>query len=132
MYILFSPIGFIYAFIRIMTKTCIKTAFKNLSNYLFVIAISIDQKGNVIMAELFNDILIRNKYKLNSFNPTKYNTISKHLFGNEDETISSVLGKNSIKGTLTTTGKVLNWILSAIEPNHSIKSIEEDENFPNQ
>ncbi|MCF6349253.1 MAG: hypothetical protein L3J20_13320 [Flavobacteriaceae bacterium] len=41
--------------------------------------LSIDQMGNVAMQDLFNDIFtIKNGYQ----------------FGNEDETISSVLGKN--------------------------------------
>jgi hypothetical protein len=80
--------------------------------YLFKIALAIDQLGNVVCAKLFNIILITNiGYK----------------FGKEDETISSVLGKNKKQNTLRFLGKLLDLILDQIDKNHSIKSIEEDE-----
>lgn len=66
------------------------------------------------MALLFNKILI--------------SSYSEHLFGNPDETISSVLGKNKRKGTLIYLGKRLDAWLNGIDKDHSIKSIEEDEN----
>jgi len=77
------------------------------------LAVSIDQLGNVLMAPLFNLILI--------------DSYSGHLFGNPDETISSVLGKNKIGGNLLYLGKRLDAWLNGIDPNHSIKSIEKDE-----
>jgi len=74
------------------------------------VAVSLDQLGNVLYSELFNLILI-----------TKNAT---DLFGDEDETISSVLGKNKLKGNLSFLGDLLDKILDFIDPNHSIKSIE--------
>lgn len=63
-----------------------------ISKRLSKMALSIDQTGNVIMADLFNIILINKKgYK----------------FGDEDETISSVLGKNKINNNLKPLGKAL-------------------------
>jgi hypothetical protein len=62
---------------------------------------------------LFNDILIKK---------------GGHKFGNPDETISSVLGKNFLKGKLSLMGKGLNWILNLIEKDHSIKAIEHETN----
>lgn len=97
-----SPIGIVWS--------CIKRP----KDYFWRIAISLDQLGNVICAEPMNKILIE-KHSLNKF-------------GNPDETISSVLGKNQILCTLTTSGKILVNLLSIIDNNHSIKSIEEDEN----
>ena len=47
-----------------------------------------------------------------------------YKFGDEDETISSVLGKNKLTKTLTKTGKTLDWILEKLDRNHSIESIE--------
>jgi 8-oxo-dGTP diphosphatase len=102
------PIGFTYS--------CLLTLFKNgyaeLDNYLFKCAIADDQHANVYLAKLFNDILIQN---------------GGHKFGNPDETISSVLGRNQIKNKLSLAGKSLNWILNLLEKDHSTKSIEHDE-----
>ena len=80
---------------------------------MYKIALGIDQLGNVVCANLFNIILIR--------------SCSEHRFGNEDETISSVIGKNKKTGTLTFMGWVLDAILDAIQKQHSLLSIEDDE-----
>lgn len=74
------------------------------------IAISIDQFGNVLCQYLFNLILItKNGYK----------------FGNIDETISSVLGKNYKLHTLTILGYFLSVkILNSLDKNHIEKSID--------
>ena len=93
-----------------------KRKFKNGTNeiakWFYAWALSIDQLGNVVCKELFNDALI---------------TPSGIEFGNPDETISSVLGKNKLNNSLTWLGKSLDWILNKLDPNHSINSIEEDE-----
>lgn len=102
-----GPFGFLFTFI----KTIILWDIKYLNNYYWNIALSLDQLGNVVMSGLFNAILI-NKY-------------SEHLFGNPDETISSVLGKNFVGGTLTIVGWYLNMLLNKIEKDHTIKSIED-------
>ena len=86
---------------------------RELSNWFFRLAISLDQAGNVLADDLFNKILIK---KL-GFND----------FGNEDETISSVIGKNYQSNNLTKTGEMLRKMLYFFEKNHSIKSIEKDE-----
>jgi len=86
--------------------------FLNISQYLREVALSIDQLGNVICSDLFDITLInKNGYK----------------FGNPDETISGVIGKNQKLKTLTFIGKGLNKILNIIEKDHSINAIEEDE-----
>lgn len=127
LYLVFSPIGFVYAIIRVLTRVGFKEAWKQLRRYFMAIAVSIDQKGNVIMQELFNDLLIRDMFRLDSWDKDEpYHIVKKIPFGNEDETISSVLGKNYINGTLTPMGKLLDWVLCKLEPNHSIKSIEEN------
>jgi 8-oxo-dGTP diphosphatase len=102
----FYPIGFTYS--------CLLTLFKNgyaeLDNYLFKCAIADDQQANTYLAKLFNDILIQK---------------DGHKFGNPDETISSVLGKNFLIKKLSLVGRFLNWILNLIEKDHSLKAIEE-------
>lgn len=104
------PLGFLYKIIKVLFTEETKTY--HLSKYLRKVAISDDQKGNVIMGPLFNDTLI---------------TEDGHEYGNEDETISSATGRNVLKETLTTLGKRINAILSVFEEDHSVLSIEEDE-----
>jgi hypothetical protein len=93
----FAPIGVIYGIIRNP---------RGVADKLFKMAISLDQFGNVAMEETFNDILGKG-------------------FGDEDETVSSVLGKNKEAGTLKLTGKLLSFILNKLDKNHVEKSIEQ-------
>lgn len=103
---LIYPIGFLYSIVL----TLFKSGFKELDKYLFNCAIANDQHGNTFLAKLFNDIMIKP---------------NGHKFGNPDETISSVLGKNKLKGKLSFVGKTLDYILHILDNNHSIKSIED-------
>ena len=80
----------------------------------FQIAIAIDQLGNVVCARLLNLTLRKN---------------DGYKFGFEDETISSVIGKNQLTNTLTKTGRMLDSLLSDFQADHAIKSIE---NFTKQ
>ena len=75
------------------------------------LALSLDQLGNVIADDLFNWLLIHD----DGIAP----------FGDEDETVSSVLGKNHLANNLTALGKALRLLLHRIDPNHSVKSIED-------
>jgi hypothetical protein len=102
------PIGFIYS----LGLTLIKGGYKVFDEYLFRCALATDQHANSFLAKLFNDTLIKT---------------GGHKFGNPDETISSVLGKNKLMGKLSYFGKCLDFILHLLDNNHSIKSIEEDE-----
>jgi len=107
------PFGILYQFISIFKKRNKSIYF---SDYFFKIAQCIDQLGNVIYRELFNDVLIT--------------TASKNAFGDNQETISSVIGKNLEDNTLSKTGIWLNKILNLIQPNHSVISIEDNVNYP--
>lgn len=109
--ILFFPIGLLYTFTKTFLNVS-QTFIKRLRAYFFIIALSIDQLGNVIMQEIFNDLLI---------------LPGGNRFGNPDETISSVLGKNKLKNTLTRSGIILCKFLDLIERNHVEKSIEQNE-----
>lgn len=90
-----------------------KKAIPYYSTYIRQIAYSLDQLGNVLCKELFDFFLIQKK--------------SINLFGNPDETISSVLGKNELNKSLTIVGKALVWILNKLDYEHTKKAIEEDE-----
>jgi 8-oxo-dGTP pyrophosphatase MutT (NUDIX family) len=100
-----GPIGFIYGFFY----TLIKGGIKGLGEYLLKIAVSIDQLGNVMMQHLLNLLWIRK---------------GGYRFGNRDETISSALGRNKKLGMLTFFGRGIDSFLDAIDPNHSLNSID--------
>ena len=82
--------------------------FKDLG-YFKSSAVNLDRFGNFEFRTLFNLVLKKK---------------GGYEFGNFEETISSVLGKNQLKGTLTKTGKALVWVLDKIEKNHCKKSIK--------
>lgn len=103
---IFYAISFIYMLLRSFVH-------KGLKAYFYKIAFSLDQTGNVICAPLFNDLLIKP---------------NGHRMGNQDETISHVLGKNIETDTLYPFGKgIANTIdkaayLFAKEVNHCLNA----------
>lgn len=103
------PIGFVYFILKCVFTFQFKKFGIRFNQYFLKMAISIDQMGNVAMQEILNDTLIKNR---------------DYPFGDEDETISSVIGKNLKFGNLTVFGKALNAILDFLDPNHSLNSIE--------
>lgn len=100
------PIVSLYAVIKLL----LKKDTKKLKIWFYSTARHIDLFGNVIAADLFNDVLIKK---------------SGYRFGKRGETISSVLGKNIKTHTLTRAGKLLVKILDFIETDHCINSINE-------
>ena len=108
--ILTVPLGMLYGALKCILKFDFRLLFKKTNKYFRLLAISIDQMGNVAMQDLFDDVLI---------------TKNGYRFGNVDETISSVLGKNERQQTLKGLGKVLVKFLNFIDPNHALNSIEE-------
>jgi hypothetical protein len=101
-----APIGFLYAFIR---QTCSSKA-KSLNIYFIEVALVLDEVGNVTMQHLLNDILLIKQEKT-------------YYFGNKSETISSVIGKNSLTNTLSPLGQALNSFLNFLDKDHSLNSI---------
>jgi hypothetical protein len=95
------PIGWFYSLITL------RGDLKKLNSYTKLIALSINQLGNVVLSNLMNDTLIKeNGYK----------------FGNEDETISKVLGINKYYGKLTKLGKKISDILNWLDKDHVEKA----------
>lgn len=77
--------------------------------WLWNALISLDQLANVLLAPLLN-LLLRPRYR----------------FGFPDETLSSVLGKNSRAGSC----RFCRWVcrlLNRVDPAHCDKNIESDE-----
>ena len=79
------------------------------NSWHFDLAQAKDQYGNALCKYFFNVLLI---------------TKEGYPFGNIDETISSVLGKNKAKNTLTLTGKFIAWVLDKLEKNHVENAID--------
>tara|TARA_R110000851_G_scaffold327155_1_gene496399 strand:- start:1 stop:357 length:357 start_codon:yes stop_codon:yes gene_type:complete len=99
------PVGWLYSLFTL------RLSIKRLGSYFKTIAISIDQLGNVVLSNLLNDVLIdKNGYK----------------FGDEDETISKVLGINKANNTLLKTGKIVSSVLNRIDKNHVEKASKSD------
>ena len=74
------------------------------SAYLWRLATSIDQTLNACLSFILNDLMRFPK-------GTNY--------GNIDETISGVTGKNQLSNNLTRFGKTMNWFLNKLEKDHS-------------
>lgn len=85
--------------------------FKTINEYFRQTALDIDRYGNHNFRTLWNATMITNE---------------GYQFGNIVETISSVLGKNQLNGTLSKTGLTLVKILDLLEENHCINAIMED------
>ena len=98
LFICLAPIGFIT-----------QLFYKGRAKYLRNVAVSIDQNGNAVCEQLFNNLLITSKTQ---------------RFGNCDETISYVLGLNKQAGTLTIAGKAVCFLLNKIDKNHVEKAVK--------
>ena len=101
---------FLVAYLLFLPLTIFNALNVRKKGYFLDTAINIDKFGN----REFRFSL--NKYLITENSPFK--------FGNIDETISSVLGKNQRFGHLTKFGKVIYKILDTIDKNHCEKSIQ--------
>lgn len=103
-------LGMLYTLLRLPIAFSFRALLERWNHYFFVLAVSIDQFGNVVMQDLFHDLLLTKK--------------AQHFFGDEDETISSVLGRNKEMQTLSKMGLLLANFLDWLDPNHVLNSIE--------
>jgi 8-oxo-dGTP diphosphatase len=95
----FGTLGFLYSLV----------VSRDHSKYFRGMAESLDQFGNVICQDIFNLWLLK---------------AGGYEFGNIDETVSSVLGKNKLTNTLSRAGRKLEGFLNKMDDNHSIDAIE--------
>lgn len=100
---------YIIAYLLFLPLTVFNALNVKKKGYFKDTAINIDRFGNREFRFSLNKYLILEK--------------SPDRFGNIEETISSVLGKNQISNNLTNFGKSIAWVLDKIEKNHCIKSI---------
>ena len=106
--ILFIPLHIINFIVVVWTYRKKYSFLKTTNGYFRSEALSIDIYGNRAMRTTWNNLLI---------------TKEGYQFGVPNETISSALGKNQLRKTLTLTGKILVTILDIIDENHCINSI---------
>jgi hypothetical protein len=107
MLIIILPIVCVY----MVLKRLINGNGKMISVWCWRVSKAIDVFANIHGAEIFNDLLInKGGYK----------------FGNPQETISSVIGKNQRDETLTILGNTLRALLDVIEYGHCILSINNE------
>lgn len=106
LYLVLAPITMLYAIVKLIFKG-------GLSNYFHNLAFAIDQLGNVMIAPMANDVLIKKN--------------SPKLYGNPDETISHVTGINYLARTLTSFGYFVAHSLDAVDKNHVTKAAENEQ-----
>ena len=107
MLIIILPIVCVY----MVLKRLINGNGKMISVWCWRVSKAIDVFANIHGAEIFNDLLIKK---------------GGYKFGNPQETISSVLGKNQVEETLTILGNIIRAMLDIIEYGHCILSINNE------
>ena len=105
-YLTLSPITMLYAIIKLLFKG-------GLINYFHQLAFAIDQLGNVMIAPMANDCLLKKD--------------SPKLYGNPDETISHVTGVNYKAMKLTNFGYFVAHCLDAVDKKHVDKAADNDQ-----
>lgn len=111
LFIVLSIPGFIYELaVRLKNRDV-----SGLADYFYNAAASTDQSGNAYNVSLFNHTMIQ------------YKNDKAHRFGQRDEVISSVLGKNYRTKTQTKFGFFVDRVLHLLDPYHTVRSIEKDE-----
>lgn len=106
MYLILAPITMLYAIIKLTFKG-------GLFKYFHDLAFGIDQLGNVMIAPMANDLLLKKD--------------APKLYGNPDETISHVTGVNYISETLTDFGYFVAHTLDAVDKDHVTKASENEQ-----
>ena len=108
-----SPFAQLWAIGESFVNRTPREAFQRINDYYLQMAVAGDQRANSIVAALFNDIVIT--------------SASKNKFGNPDETVSSVLGKNKLDNTRSNLGRGLVYVLGKLDKNHSVESVDDSE-----
>lgn len=107
--LLWLPLSAINLVIVLIKNTNSRGFLKTMNNFFMSTAVDIDKFGNRNFRTVLNTVMIKD---------------SKSLFGNWNETISSVLGKNQRDGSLTKSGRALCTLLDLLDKDHCKKSIQ--------
>ena len=95
LFLFFGSIGFIYSILHRLLRS--------VGNYFWQIAVAIDELGNTVCQDLFNNIMRKR---------------GGHRFGNSNETVSYVLGVLKQEDKLLPIGRVVSWLLNKIDKHH--------------
>lgn len=109
LFLILLPYGLVFSIL--FNLLCSNNLINYFSKIFLKLAVGVDQLGNVVCGTLFNYLFIK-RHK------------TKNLFGDETETISSVLGKNLKTCSLTKTGLILVKLLNFLDKDHVIKYIK--------
>lgn len=115
--ILFPLFSFLFGFIYSLRYVYTDSFWKDLNMKMFKSALVYDQLANVWMKEILNDHCIQKD---------PFGSPIGYPYGDEDDTISDVTGRNERDGTLTKFGWGFTKFLSFVfGKGHSIESIDE-------
>jgi hypothetical protein len=106
----FFPIFILMGIVYSMKDVLTIPFWNTLSEKIYKSATLFSQLGNVWMKELLNDVCV-----------TKDGT----PYGDEDDSISDITGRNQRDGTLTKTGIGLAKFLNLLGKDHALESIDE-------
>lgn len=114
----FGVFAFLYTHIKFIARSIRKGSWSHFTSkmkaYYHQIAFGIDQLGNVICRDIFNDWFLKNH-------------LGRKEYGSPDLTVSHVTGVNEHGNHLTFMGRLLAGILNAIDPNHTDKARNNDQ-----
>lgn len=102
----FNILGLLYSLFRV-------GSFKGLNSYLLTVSISKDQHSNSVLKFLFNDVMTKK---------------GGYHFGNPDQTLSYVFGKNKELKKLNWFGMFWANFLNRLENNHVENAVTNEEN----
>ena len=94
--VVLSPLGFLYTALKNVFTLKFLTWLSQIQDYFLVLVVALDQYANVMMSDLFNDIMIKGK---------------GYSFGCPDDSIGYVVRRNGKKETLSLFGKFLLLII---------------------
>jgi hypothetical protein len=103
------PFAVVFAIVKGIYKRKLRDWSMTMNTYFYSMAFALDKFGNVLIAPMFNTIMIVTAPQF-------------LLFGNPNETISSCLGRNGMHGNLSWLGSCLCYLLNLIDENHCEKA----------
>jgi len=103
------PFAVVFAIVKGIYKRKLRDWSMTMNTYFYSMAFALDKFGNVLIAPMFNTIMIVTAPQF-------------LLFGNPNETISSCLGRNDMHGNLSWLGSCLCYLLNLIDENHCEKA----------
>ena len=103
------PFALVFAIVKGVYKRKLKDWYDSTQSYFYQMAFALDKFGNVLIAPMFNTIMLKTAPQF-------------LLFGNPDETISSCLGRNARYNNLSRMGRTLCCLLDLIDKDHCEKA----------